>query len=143
MEDVYHLLQYHWVKNEYSFANEQQRLYVSTGILMAAYLGCRPVSMFNTETILKDTREDPLFAPNLVENEEIGILSDEDMMDTDEESDVPTDEENNSGHDETRCLLWRHVELWIVPNEDSTKPNVLFVKIGLLHTKGEGRNPRR
>ncbi len=105
MENVYHLLQYYWVKNEYNFANEQQRLYVSINILMVVYLGCRSMSMFNIETILKNTRENSLFASNLVKNEEINILSDENMINTNEESDVSIDEENNLDHDETRYLL--------------------------------------
>lgn len=32
------------------FCDEQQRNYVPTGILMASYFGCRPVSMFDTRS---------------------------------------------------------------------------------------------
>lgn len=34
--------------------DEQQRNYVSTGILMASYFGCRPVSMFDTRLRFED-----------------------------------------------------------------------------------------
>ncbi len=61
--------------------------------------------MFNTKTILKNTRENSLFAPNLVKNEEIDILSDEDMINTNEENDVLINEKNNLSYNETRCLL--------------------------------------
>ncbi len=61
--------------------------------------------MFNIETILKNTRENSLFAPNLVKNKEINILSNENIINTNEKNDVLIDEKNNLNHNETRYLL--------------------------------------
>ena len=42
------------------FADEQQRHYVTTDILMAAYFKCRPVSMFDTSSSFpEDDTTDP------------------------------------------------------------------------------------
>ncbi len=72
---------------------------------MIAYLGYRSILMFNIETILKNTRENSLFAPNLVKNKEINILSNENIINTNEKNDVLIDEKNNLNHNETRYLL--------------------------------------
>ena len=40
--------------DEVVYRDEQQRSYVSTGILMASYFGCRSVSMFHTRSRFKD-----------------------------------------------------------------------------------------
>lgn len=46
---MYHILFYHWVYDNHVYRDEQQqREYVTTGILVASYFGCRPVSMFDT-----------------------------------------------------------------------------------------------
>ena len=47
VDDMYHILFYHWVYDDHVYRDEQ-REYVATGILMASYFGCRPVSMFDT-----------------------------------------------------------------------------------------------
>ena len=54
VDDLYHVLFYHWVHDVAVFRDEQQRNYVSTGILMASYFGCRPVSMFDTRLRFED-----------------------------------------------------------------------------------------
>ena len=48
VDDLYHILFYHWVYDDTVYRDEQQRNYVATGLLMASYFGCRPVSMFDT-----------------------------------------------------------------------------------------------
>ncbi len=59
---------------------------------MATYLDYRSMSMFNIKIILKNTRKNFLFAFNLMKNKEIDILSDEDIINTNEKSDVLIDE---------------------------------------------------
>ncbi len=54
VDDLYYVLFYHWVHDDSIFPDEQQRNQVPTGLLMAAYFGCRPVSMFDTRLKLED-----------------------------------------------------------------------------------------
>ena len=54
VDDLYHVLFYHWVHDDAVFCDEQQPLYVPTGILMASYFGCRPVSMFDIRSRFAD-----------------------------------------------------------------------------------------
>lgn len=54
VDDLYHILFYHWVYDDTVYRDEQQRSYVATGILMASYCGCRPVSMFDTRIKFDD-----------------------------------------------------------------------------------------
>ncbi len=54
VDDLYHVLFYHWVHDNIVFRDEQQRNYVPAGILMASYFGCRPVSMFDTGSRFAD-----------------------------------------------------------------------------------------
>ena len=46
--NMYHILFYRCVYDEHVYRDEQQQQYEATGILMASYFGCRPVSMFDT-----------------------------------------------------------------------------------------------
>ena len=43
---------------------------------------------------------------------------------------------------ETRSFLYRHFTIIIVANKAPGKPNLVFIKATLLHTKGEDNNPR-
>lgn len=121
------------------FKDEQQRVYVATGILMAAYFGCRPVSMFDTRLGLED---------ETMEKHTFGLPQyplDSDDLDSDacsdDNSDSDTDDGVDAGDDEIRTLLWRHVAFIAVPNMHSGKPNIFFAKVTLLHTKGEDKKP--
>jgi len=140
VKNIYYFLQYYWIKNEYSFANEQQRLYVSIKILIATYLDCRFISIFNTKIIFKNTRKNSLFVFNLIKNKEINILNNENIINTNEKNDISINKKNNLNYNKTRYLLWRHIEFWIIFNKNSTKSNVFFVKIELLYTKNKKRN---
>ena len=62
------------------------------------------------------------------------------LYDLDGNSD--TDDECTAGSEETRSFLYRHFTIYIVPNPDPRKPNIIFTKITLIHTKGEDNNPR-
>ncbi|MCJ1367094.1 hypothetical protein MMC16_006226 [Acarospora aff. strigata] len=52
--DPYHVLFYHWMRDDAVFRDKQQRSYVPAGILMASYFGCRPVSMVDTRLQFED-----------------------------------------------------------------------------------------
>ncbi|KAI4285571.1 MAG: hypothetical protein L6R38_000538 [Xanthoria sp. 2 TBL-2021] len=120
VDDLYHILFYHWVHDEVVYRDEQQRNYVSTGILMASYFGCRPVSMFDTRLRFEDDdgarkSVDHVTAagkPNNVgEDQEVqGSENDMDANDDastycDSDSDSGTDDGVDAGLDETGCLL--------------------------------------
>ena len=56
--------------------------------------------------------------------------------------DCGTDDECTAGSEETRSFLYRHFTIYVVLNSTPGKPNTVFTKITLLHTKGEDNNPR-
>ena len=56
--------------------------------------------------------------------------------------DSDTDDDYDAGLEETRSFLYRHFAIGIVPNPMAGKPNMVFMKATLLHTKGEDNNPR-
>lgn len=62
--------------------------------------------------------------------------------DPDDEDDSDTDDDCGAGPEETRAFLYRHFTITVVPNSTSGKPNMVFMKATLLHTKGEDNNPR-
>lgn len=53
-----------------------------------------------------------------------------------------TDDDCDAGPEETRSFLYRHFTIIIVANGTLGKPNLVFMKATLLHTKGEDNNPR-
>jgi len=154
VDDIYHILLHHWVRDDSIFPDEQQRNQVATGILMAPYFRCRPVSMFDTRLQFQDEEEEESPSvedtPSDLSSEDDGGLrsadSNEDdddfSMYLDSESDNDTDDGADAGDDETRTLLWRHIEFYVARNEANGQPNVLFAKVHILHTKGEDHNPR-
>ncbi len=59
-----------------------------------------------------------------------------------DDDDSDTDDDCGAGPEKTRAFLYRHFTIAIVPNETPGKPNMVFMKATLLHTKGEDNNPR-
>lgn len=57
-------------------------------------------------------------------------------------NDGDTDDDCGAGPEKTRAFLYRHFTIIIVPNETPGKPNMVFMKVTLRHTKGEDNNPR-
>ncbi|KAL8733115.1 MAG: hypothetical protein Q9166_002307 [cf. Caloplaca sp. 2 TL-2023] len=55
---IYHILFRHWAHDKNVYRDEQQRLYIAIGILMASYFGCRPVPMFDTRIRSQGEQED-------------------------------------------------------------------------------------
>ena len=48
LDDLYLLLYTHWVLDDSTFKDERQRVQIATGLLTAAFFGCRPCSLFDT-----------------------------------------------------------------------------------------------
>ncbi len=59
-----------------------------------------------------------------------------------DDRDSDTDDDCNAGPEETRSFLYRHFTIIIVANQNPGKPNLVFMKATLFHTKGEDNNPR-
>jgi len=58
------------------------------------------------------------------------------------DEDCDTDDECTAESEETRSFLYRHFTIYIVLSSIFGKPNTIFTKITLLHTKGEDNNSR-
>ena len=59
-----------------------------------------------------------------------------------DDMDSDTNDDCDAGPEETRSFLYRHFTITLVANETLGKPNLVFMKATLLHTKGEDNNPR-
>ena len=64
------------------------------------------------------------------------------IKDDDFDEDSCTDDDYDGGAEETGAFLYRHFSIFLVPNPIPGKPNIIFMKATLLHTKGEDNNPR-
>ena len=182
LDDLYLLLYTHWVLDDSTFKDERQRVQVATGLLTAAFFGCRPCSLFDTrvkfddpdnsnvlidETVVaiasegrRDTKDvhvgelnDSKSASNNTTRKSIhatgevdGDSSDDSDSDFDSScdysEDCETDDDCYAGLEETRSFLYRHFTISIIANQIAEKPNLVFMKAILLHTKGEDNNPR-
>ncbi|KAI9762363.1 MAG: hypothetical protein M4579_000513 [Chaenotheca gracillima] len=88
LDDLYEVLIALWVWDDTVFADERQRQQVATGLLMAAYFGCRPCSMFDTRIKFKDL--DDIVGTNSNENLESIENGDQDMeKNTSSDDDTP------------------------------------------------------
>ena len=54
LDDLYLLLYTHWVLDDSTFKDERQRVQVATGLLTAAFFGCRPCSLFDTRVKIEE-----------------------------------------------------------------------------------------
>jgi len=170
VDDLYHVLFYHWVHDNAVFWDKQQQNYVVAGILMASYFGCRPVSMFNTQLRFEEENDarkpanhaaaasrpknggedqDPDKDMDWKDDRATLVKLDCDLNTNDNastyydcDSDSGTDDGVDAGLDETGCLLWSHIIFIIAFNRISEAPNILFAKVTLTHTKGEDNRPR-
>ncbi|SLM34469.1 Protein of unknown function DUF3435 [Lasallia pustulata] len=61
LDDLYLLLYTHWMLDDSTFKDERQRVQVATGLLTAAFFGCRPCSLFDTR--VKTEEPDGLDVP--------------------------------------------------------------------------------
>ena len=58
------------------------------------------------------------------------------------DEDFNTDDDCDAGSEKMRAFLYRHFPIIIVANETPGRPNLVFIKTTLLHTKGEDHNAR-
>lgn len=58
VDDLYYILFFLWVFDDSTFPDEQQQNQVSAGILMASYLGVRPISIFDTRLKFEEEEEE-------------------------------------------------------------------------------------
>lgn len=188
VDDLYQILITHWVYDDTVYGDERQRVQVATGLLMAAYFGCRPCSLFDTrvrfsydcETLNATNKNKTKSNSNCygtyntsVEETLVNSHGDSDDdsdtdlsndtttgSDSDDESkgngtqdlhpdrddntdgDSCTDDGYDAGTEETRSILYRHVTIIVVQNPNPNQPNVVLMKVTLLHTKGEDNKPK-
>lgn len=79
-----------------------------------------------------------------VQNGEAVTLRRDGDFGTSEEDDTDdgTDDDASAGQDKTGSLLWRHIEFFIARNRRPEDHKLLFAKVTIVHTKGEGNRPR-
>jgi hypothetical protein len=53
-----------------------------------------------------------------------------------------TDDGYLAGNEETRTILWRHIDFSIIRSPIAGRRHILVAIVTLLHTKGEDRKPR-
>ncbi|KAL9577130.1 MAG: hypothetical protein Q9203_007573, partial [Teloschistes exilis] len=167
LDDLYHLLYTHWVLDDSVFKDERQRVQLAKGLLAAAFFDCRPCSLFDTRVNLTETST--IDSPDgqgkvrlktgagntdiyiSQRNRPSGTHSHQDYSATTDsdsdpcyisDSDSGTDDDYDTGPEETRSFLYRHIKIHIVANPTPGQPNLVFLKAMLLHTKGQDRNPR-
>ena len=103
VDDLYYILFYHWVYDNTVYRDELQRCYVATGILMASYFGCRPVSMFDTRIKFEDEDDarKPADHPTVAGHPEdySDNLSDQDDTDWDDEQATLVNSDSDLDHD--------------------------------------------
>ena len=179
VDDLYRMFITHWVHDDAVFADERQRVQLPTAALMASFLGCRPVSLFDTRVKFQnsdyldygnydkvvsksnspmkesDSDQDTLVDSDSDSEHEMN-LSDDTAMETDSKvdghgdgngegdsgTDSGTDDGYDAGSEETRSILYRHIRVIVVRNPTAGKPNIVLMKVTLLHTKGEDNKPR-
>lgn len=99
IDDIYHILFYHWALCNLVFPYEEQRNQVPAGILIAAYFGLRPVSVFDTRLKLRDGEENTLADNKTLDyknyidpngNQEIGSSNKASDSNNDGDNDTPT-----------------------------------------------------
>ena len=176
LNDLYLLLYTHWVLDDSTFKDERQRVQVATSLLTAAFLSCRPCSLFNTQVKIDEpdgsdvptddtavaSAQGGRRAVNAIKmdaSNPVKSIHDGDSntpWDSDSDSDSNSDSDSfyhcdeecntdnnyNAGPKETQLFLYRHFTISIVANPTPGKPNLVFMKATLLHTKGEDNNPQ-
>ena len=112
VDDLYHILFHHWVHDDSVYPDERQRVQVPTGILMASFFGCRPVSMFDTRLRFREDeastttdRDKPKDGPGPnPDDREAGSLNEKFEKNDGLGSDMPTlDADSDTDDDNRTC----------------------------------------
>ncbi len=168
VDDLYHILFTHWVYDSTTYRDEHQRVQVATGILLASYTGCRPVSLFDTsekkfvnggtesdDTDNKGTESsdtDNKGTESSDTDNKGTVSSTTEPSDTesvaesdfDSESDIDdsTAHSNNSMNThlgKTESICYNEIMMLLLRNSVPGGPNILAAKVTLIHTKGAKR----
>ena len=158
VEDLHHILFTHWALDTTSYADERQRVQIATGLLLAAFTGCRPISLFDTgRKPYTDNSQEDL---HLQASRDLGFdESDRDRHDgsdpdegyeSDRDHHYESDSDEGSGSEfdlderpaTSSSLRYRDVDLFIIPPKLRGDHNRLVAKVRLVHTKGEQRRSR-
>ncbi|KAL8997376.1 MAG: hypothetical protein Q9188_006340 [Gyalolechia gomerana] len=141
VDDLYHILFYHWVHDEDVYRDEQQRNYVPAGILMASYFGCRPVSMFDTRLRFEDDEgarksvDHAIAAVKPTKNvgEDLGVQDSENGVNQDDDRATlaSSDYDPDTDMDASTC-----------GDNDSNSDSGTDDGVTIMHTKGEDNRPR-
>lgn len=150
VDDLLLVLHHHLVLDTSHFADERQRVQLSTLLLLASYSGQRPCSILETrKKQVVDTgggadEEDDLFGHNQFstakikseEHEHVPFtpLSEDDLSDMDSQMD-----DINSL---PRGLLYKHVRLRVLRNTTPGGRNPIVAEVTFVHTKGEDNKPQ-
>ena len=146
VEDLHQILFTHWALDTTTYADKMQRVQVATGLLLASFTGCRPISLFTTgrKSFTDASDEDTQFLPDL-EPDEHRSEADSDRNNSDN-SDSGSGSGSESDPDEladrTGSLRYQDIDLFLVPPKRHGDPNQLLANVTLVHTKGEQRRSR-
>ena len=137
VNDLYHILFTHWVYDDATYADERQRVQVATALLLAAYTGCRPCSLFDTSQKHLGAEEGTTGSSGDETSDDSGLgsgLSDEaDPNDSDTEGGLDAISE------EKGSIRYKDVSLYVLRNSIPGGPNILAAKVTLRYTKGAER----
>ena len=145
-EDLHHILFTHWALDTTTYADERQRVQVATGLLIASYTGCRPISLFDTgRKILSVDKSEGNAGGD-------GCSSTRGSTDNSSVSDVGSDPGFDSDSDScsdpnrkaerTGSIRYRDISLLLLPPIRLGGVNVLVAKVTLVHIKGGQRRSR-
>ncbi len=96
VNNMYHILFYHWVYNDHVYWDKQQWEYMATGILMASYFSCRPVLMFNTRIKFENDNNDAHEAVHRLKNADSSEEYDDDSADSNTSNNTNWDNEHTT-----------------------------------------------
>lgn len=142
VDDLYHILFTHWVYDDATYVDERQRVQVAAALLLAAYTGCRPCSLFDTSLKKLDnavTSAQSLQDPQASNDTDPDIDSDSDDTVTESSSESGYDNGCDSGSAETGSIRYSDVRLFAFRPSVPGGPNLVVAKVTLLHTKGAER----
>lgn len=142
VDDLYHILFTHWVYDDATYVDERQRVQVAAALLLAAYTGCRPCSLFDTNPKKLDHAVTSAQSPR-----DPGASNDTDLDSDSDSDDTMSESSSESGHDngcdpgsaETASIRYSDVKLFAFRPRVPGGPNLVAAKVTLLHTKGAER----
>ncbi len=142
VDDLYHILFTHWVYDDATYVDERQRVQVATALLLAAYTGCRPCSLFDTSQKKFDNAATSAQSPcDPRASNATDLDSDSDSDDTlsESSSESGNDYSCDPGSAQTGSIRYSDVRLFAFRSRVPGGSNLIVAKVTLLHTKGAER----